>query len=102
MNAPSLGLITALAGGMALGALFFAGLWLTVRTLGLSRHPGLLMAASYVLRMLLLIGGLYLLGSGNWQSFAAALTGIIVTRTLMLRLLGAGEGRASVTLRSGD
>ena len=95
-------LIVALAGGMLLGAIYLAVLWLSVRRLARVRHPGLLMVAGYILRMLLLIGGLYLLGDGQWQSFVAALAGFILVRTLVLRLLGRNDERATTALPGGD
>ena len=95
-------LIVALAGGMLLGAIYLAVLWLSVHRLTRVRRPGLLMVAGYVLRMLLLIAGFYLLGGGQWQSFVAALAGFILVRTLVLRLLGRNHERATIALPGGD
>lgn len=94
--------IVALAGGMLLAAIYLAVLWLTVRRLAHVRRPGLLMVASYMLRMLLLIAGLYLLGDSQWQSFVAALAGFILVRTLVLRLLGRNDERATIALPGGE
>ena len=102
MSTVGTSLIVALAGGMLLGAIYLAVLWLSVRGLVQVRHPGLLMVASYMLRMLLLIGGLYLLGDGQWQSFVAALAGFILVRTLILRLLGRNVVRTTIALPGGD
>jgi F1F0 ATPase subunit 2 len=95
-------LLAALAGGMLLGAIYLAVLWLSVRGLAHVRLPGLLMVASYMLRMLLLIGGLYLLGDGQWQSYVTALAGFILVRTLVLRRLGRSDERTTIALPGGD
>jgi len=95
------GLIPAFAGGMVLGALFFAGLWLSVRKLSHAERPGVLMAFSYVARMTAVLGGLYLLTSGDWQKLAAALVGFVLARILIVRAL-AYRGRRSIVAVRGE
>lgn len=87
----------ALAGGMGLGALYFSGLWWTVRRLSEADHPALLMMASLLMRLGGLLAGLWLLADGEWQRAAVALAGILVARTLMVRILGPyrAAGRAA-------
>lgn len=82
------GLALALAGGMGLGALYFSGLWWTVCRLPAARHPALLMMASLVVRVGGLLVGLWLLAAGEWQGVAVALAGILVVRTIVVRILG--------------
>lgn len=94
-------LVPPFAGGMALGALFFAGLWLSVRKLSLVKRPALLMVISYVARMLVGIGGLYLLSDGDWRRLAAALTGFVLARIVMVRLLARDGQRSTVSVRGG-
>ena len=84
----AVGLVAALAAGAALGVAFFGGLWLTVRKARQSRRPALLLAGSFVLRMALLLGGLYLIGAHDWRRLLAAAAGIALARTILVRRLG--------------
>ena len=88
MSAGWIGLALALAGGMGLGALYFAGLWWTVRWLPEVGHPALLMMASLVTRLGGLLTGIWLLTDGEWQRAAAALVGILLARVVVVRVLG--------------
>jgi F1F0 ATPase subunit 2 len=73
--------------GMALGGLFFAGLWWTVRLGVTSRRPGLWLIASLLLRMNMILAGLWLTGHGNWQRLLACLLGIGLARTIVMILV---------------
>ena len=81
--------------GAALGWLFYAGLYRTVRALPSARHPALLLSGSLALRMLLLLLGFFLLlvagehwtGDG-WLGLVPALVGVIAVRVLLLRRYG--------------
>ncbi|WP_185827438.1 ATP synthase subunit I [Halomonas nitroreducens] len=55
---PVFGLMISLLTGFGLGLAFFWGLWLTVRSLGEARHPGLRVAVSLLLRLALAVAGL--------------------------------------------
>lgn len=79
--------LAALAGA-GLGALHFGGLWWTVRRLPTSERPGLLMAGSLVLRLVLLAAGVFLVGQGRWENLAACLAGFVAARSVMVRRLG--------------
>ncbi len=70
--------------GLALGTLFFGGLWLTVRKAVSSTKPALLIMGSFVFRIALVLVGFYLVGAGNWQRLLIALTGFIVARFLVI------------------
>lgn len=78
-------LAAALAGGFALGLLFFGGLWWTVRRLPTARHPALLVAGSFVVRMMIAVGGLYFVMGTHWQRAIAGLAGFLAARWLILR-----------------
>ena len=43
------------------------------------------MGVAYVARLALLVGGLVLIGAGDWRPLLAALAGIIAARTLIVR-----------------
>jgi F1F0 ATPase subunit 2 len=79
--------------GIALGALYFWGLWLTVRWLPVARWPGLAAMGSFLGRLAILLLGLVLIArGGRWWALLAALIGVIVGRTLLVRRIGVGVG----------
>lgn len=75
--------------GLILGAVFYGGLWLTVKKGLTAKSPALLFLGSFVLRtVLVLIGFYYLSLSGIWQSLLAALVGFILIRFWVKHLTG--------------
>ena len=75
-----LNLLAAALEGFVLGALFYAGLWWTVhRGLAASR-PALWFSASYLVRMGLILAGLYWVAGGNWQRLLVCLGGCLAAR----------------------
>ena len=78
------GLGIALAAGAALGAIFFAGLWLTVRRLSKARSPYRFYALSLLFRLMLVLAGFYLLSAGGYKDLLAAGGGFMVSRQLWL------------------
>jgi F1F0 ATPase subunit 2 len=79
-------LMSAGAAGAALGAVFFAGLWWTVRRAAVSARPALWFGPSMLLRTGVVVGGFYLAGGGLWPRLAACLAGFILARMAVLRL----------------
>lgn len=77
--------LAGLAGG-ALGAIFFGGLWWTVRKSLSASQPALWVFASLLLRMGLTMGGFYVVSGGGWQRLLACLAGFIVARQIVTRL----------------
>ncbi|MDQ2823093.1 MAG: ATP synthase subunit I [Pseudomonadota bacterium] len=71
--------------GMALGALFFGGLWWTVQRAAVSPRPALWFGPSLLLRIAMVAGGFYLVGDGTWQRLAACLAGFVLMRMAVLR-----------------
>jgi F1F0 ATPase subunit 2 len=82
--------LLAAAGGALVGALYFAGLWWTVRRAPRTRRPLVLIAASFVLRGAL--AGLALVGlaGGDVARLLAAVAGFLVVRTVLVWRLRAG------------
>ena len=80
-------LIPLVAGGL-IGVLYFSGLWQTVRRLPDAPRPWRLLAVSYLQRLVLALGGFYLLMDGAWERLAAAVAGFIVVRVVMTKFLG--------------
>lgn len=95
-------LALALAAGLGLGLFYFGGLWLTVRWLGASGWPVLLMVGSFVGRTAVAVLGFYFIMDGSWQRMLACLAGFIIVRQLVVSRLrperlpatGGGEGAA--------
>jgi F1F0 ATPase subunit 2 len=81
-------LFLAFLAGLALGLVYFGGLWLTVQRLPTSRRPGLLAALSLFLRLGFVLGGFYLVMGGRWQRLLACLGGFLLLRALSVRRLG--------------
>lgn len=77
---PFFALVLAALAGVALGALFFGGLWWTTRRGGVSSQPALWFAASLLLRMGITLPAFYLVGGGRWQRLLACLFGFLVAR----------------------
>jgi F1F0 ATPase subunit 2 len=79
--------------GAAIGAIYFAGLWETVRKLSDTKTPVRRVVLSYALRMILLISGFYLVMQGEWERLVAAMIGLILVREVMVRKLGHASNR---------
>ncbi len=67
------------AGG-GLGAVFFVGLWWTVRKAISSQRPALLFVVSLIVRMGLVLVGFYYVSGGHWERLAACFFGFFVVR----------------------
>jgi F1F0 ATPase subunit 2 len=81
----SLSLAPALAVGVLLGAVFFGGLWWTLR-LGLaSQRPALWFLGSLLARMSVALTGFYLVGRENWERWLLCLVGFIAARFVVQR-----------------
>ena len=83
-------LTLALAGmaGLLLGAIFFGGLWWTVRLGVTSKRPALLFLGSMLLRTGVVIAGFYVVSDGHWQRLLACLFGFAIARFIVMRLTG--------------
>ncbi|MFI4981875.1 MAG: ATP synthase subunit I [Nevskiales bacterium] len=85
--------LAVLEGGV-LGAIFFGGLWWTVRQLVTARRPALLFFASLLLRMGIALAGFYFVGAGHWQRLLLCLLGFLLARLTVTRFAReAGEPR---------
>jgi len=74
--------------GLLLGAIFFGGLWWTVRMGVTSGRPALLFLGSLLLRTVVVVAGFYFVGDGHWQRLLACLTGFVIARFIVTRLAG--------------
>jgi F1F0 ATPase subunit 2 len=85
-------LALALGVGVLLGAVFFGGLWFTVRCGLGSSHPGMWFMGSMLLRTGIVVTGFYfLLGlpADGWKILLAGLLGFFLVRLAATRLLPA-------------
>jgi len=84
--------------GIALGFLYFTGLWLSVRYLVRGRRPALFMFASLAVRLGVLLGAFFLVArSGRFDYVLPVLVGFVAVRAVMLRKYrpGAAPGHAA-------
>jgi F1F0 ATPase subunit 2 len=82
----TLSLALAGAARLLLGAIFFGGLWWTVRQGVSSRHPAIWFLGSMAVRMSITLAGFYYVGRGHWQRLLLCLLGFIVARLIVMRL----------------
>ncbi len=81
-------LALALGAGLVLGAVFFGGLWWTVRRGVSSKRPALLFLGSLLLRTVVVVSGFYIVSDGHWQSLLACLLGFTIARFIVTRIAG--------------
>lgn len=79
-------LLPACLAGIVLGAIYFGGLWWTLRRMASARRPALWLLGSLLLRLSVLLAGLYAAGAGHWPRLLACLLGILIGRTILTRL----------------
>lgn len=81
-------LILAALVDVLLGAIFFGGLFWTVKRGLASRRPALLFLGSSLLRMGIAVAGFYFVGQGDWRRLVACLVGFVIARVLVTRFSG--------------
>ena len=81
-----LSLLFAGVAGFLLGAIFFGGLWWTVRKGLSSKQPALWFVGSVLLRMGIVLAGFYLVGREDWKRLLACLLGFVIARFVVTRL----------------
>ena len=86
MNEP-LSLASALVAGVLLGAIFFGGLWWTVRRGVSSGRVALWFLGSLLLRTGVALAGFYLVAAGHWERLLLCLLGFVVARFAVTRLM---------------
>jgi len=71
--------------GVALGAMFFGGLFWSVRKVLTTRHPAVWMLASLLSRMCLVLAGFYVVCHADWSRWAACMAGFVLARVVVTR-----------------
>ena len=79
-------MITALVCGIVLGALYFGGLWFTVKKAVTSKIPALWFLASFLFRVNITLLGFYYMSQNNWQRLLICLIGFIAARYIVIQL----------------
>jgi F1F0 ATPase subunit 2 len=82
----TLRLAPALVTGVLLGAMFFGGLWWTVRKGVSSQRPALWFFGSLLLRMTIALAGFYVVSGGHWERLLVCLLGFVTARLIVTRL----------------
>lgn len=77
--------IVAYLTGLALGAIFFGGLYLSVRRMPKQKHPAAFMFIGTTIRMVILLSGFYLLRKEGSLVLVLTLLGVISVRIVMVR-----------------
>ena len=72
--------------GVLLGALFFGGLWWTVRRAISTEHPAPWFLGSLMLRMCVTLVGFYFVSGGRWERLLTCLLGFVMASFLITRL----------------
>jgi len=84
-----------LAAGMALGTVFFGGLWWTVRKGVSAKSPALWFLGSLLLRSGIVVAGFYFVSAGDWHRLLLCFLGFVIAHTGVTRLAGPPLGRHS-------
>ncbi len=90
-------LILASVAGMGLGAMFFGGLWWTLRKGLSSQRPGLWFVGSSLARTSAALLGFYFVSGGHWERLLAGLAGFVAARAAVTWLTH--DARASREIR---
>ena len=98
----SLNLAAALVLGVLLGAMFYGGLWWTVRRGVSSKRVALWFLGSLLLRMGVALAGFYFVAGGHWERLLLCLLGFVMARVAVTRLTRLpGENQPSQALEGG-
>lgn len=89
-------LILPFLSGVLLGAIFFGGLWWTVRKGLASPYPARWFLGSQLLRTTITVTGFYLVARSRWEGLLICLAGF-----LLARLIVTGLARGSVSRQPG-
>lgn len=100
--------VVSIVTGMVLGGVYFWGLWWTSRRIATTRAPGLLFTVSFIARMAVLLGGIYVVTRGRWIETSLCVIGILIARQMVVARVragapdGAGDGPSTEGRSSTD
>jgi F1F0 ATPase subunit 2 len=70
--------------GIILGAIFFGGLWWTVKKMQTVKRPALWFIVSFLARAMITLSGFYWVGEGEWLRLMLCILGFIVARFVII------------------
>ena len=79
----TLSLALAWMAGVLLGAIYFGGLWWTVRKGVSSERPALWFFGSLLLRMGIALAGFYFVAGSHWERMLSCLLGFVMARLIV-------------------
>ncbi len=79
--------------GAGIGLFHFGGLWWTIRRMAASGKKEYGFLVSFFLRSAISVVLFYLVSGGRWDKILAALAGFLAVRFVMVRKIGAINGR---------
>jgi F1F0 ATPase subunit 2 len=93
-------LAPAFVAGLVLGAIFFGGLWWTVRRGLTAAQPALWFFGSVMLRTGVALFGFYLVGGTDWARWLMCLLGFMAARLAVHRLARGSATRQTQKVRN--
>ena len=94
-------LVLALLAGALLGAIFFGGLWWTIRRALASARPATWFLCSLLLRAGVALSGFYFVSGGDWRRLAACLLGFLLARMTLMRLAREPDEKRNQVVQGG-
>jgi F1F0 ATPase subunit 2 len=85
MDSSPLDLALAALAGAFLGILYFGGLWWTIQRISQAGQSVWLLAVSFILRTVLVIGGFFIITDGKLERLAISMLAFFVTRFVFIR-----------------
>jgi F1F0 ATPase subunit 2 len=86
-------IILAFITGIALGIIFFGGLWITVKKIVTAKIPALWVLCSFIVRVGIVLLGFYFIGAGNWERLLICLLGFIAARFIIIHFTKAIDAK---------
>ena len=87
----TLSLVLVLVMGGVLGAIFFGGLWWTVRKVVSSKWPAFWLLGSMLLRTGITLAGFYFVAGVHWERLLVCLLGFVIARLIVTRFTRSAE-----------
>ena len=87
----TLTLVLVWVAGILLGAMFFGGLWWTIRKGLSSKRSALWFVGSLLLRTSIALAGFYFVAGGHWERLLVCVLGFVMARPIVTWLTRAAE-----------
>lgn len=97
MDSSPLDLALAALAGAFLGILYFGGLWWTIQRISQAGQSVWLLAVSFILRTVLVIGGFFIITDGKLERLAVSMLAFFVTRFFFIKYFQPQAERSTKT-----